>query len=229
MTDVSIHELIRAIEQADSPGRLIGAVRALAARRSEAAVPTLIQVLGYNNPGAAVAAVDGLVQLGSAAVPPLLAQIDGYNYGARAYAVRALAAIADPRALTVLLEAAETDFAPSVRRAAAKGVGFLRWQLLPAAAIVPAQLQAFHTLAKVSEDSDWAIRYAAIVGLQALAIAVSDDNPNLLATIRTRLDALSTRESDAATRSRIQLAQQTLDRLEVRPSGDATFPLIARR
>jgi len=38
-----------------------------------------------------------------------------YNYGARAYSIRALAAIADPCALDVLVTAAATDFAPSVR------------------------------------------------------------------------------------------------------------------
>ena len=47
-------------------------------------------------------AVAGLTELGEIAVPQLLDQIDDYNYGARAYSIRTLAAIADPRALDIL-------------------------------------------------------------------------------------------------------------------------------
>jgi len=114
-------ELIQSVEQADSPARLVAAVHSLAAAKLEAGIPTLITILGYNNPEAAVVALEGLVQLGDVAVLPLLEQLDYYNYGPRAYSFRALAAIADPQALEKLLSAAETDFAPSVRRAAAKG------------------------------------------------------------------------------------------------------------
>jgi urease accessory protein UreF len=89
-------ELIRAVEQADSPARLVAAVQTLAAAHLETGISTLIAVLGYNNPTAAVAAVEGLTQLGAAAVQPLMEQLDEYNYGARAYAIRALAALADP-------------------------------------------------------------------------------------------------------------------------------------
>ncbi|PLZ47157.1 HEAT repeat domain-containing protein, partial [Fischerella thermalis] len=109
-------QLIRAVVEADSPARMIAAVQKLAAAQDEAAIPTLIAVFGYNNPAAAIAAVTGLTQLGEVAVPQLLEQIDDYNYGARAYSIRALAAIADPRALDVLLASAASDFAPSVRR-----------------------------------------------------------------------------------------------------------------
>jgi len=105
-------ELIQSVEQADSPSRLVAAVRALAEARLEAGIPTLIAVLGYNNPEAAVAAIAGLVQLGDVAVQPLIERLDDYNYGARAYSFRALAAIAHPDSLDTLLSAAETDFAP---------------------------------------------------------------------------------------------------------------------
>ena len=59
MTDsAQTQELILAVEQADSPARLVAAVRNLAAAVDEAGISTLIAVLGYNNPVAAVAAVD---------------------------------------------------------------------------------------------------------------------------------------------------------------------------
>ncbi|MBD1944445.1 HEAT repeat domain-containing protein [Coleofasciculus sp. FACHB-712] len=199
MTD-SPQELIRAIEQADSPGRLVASVRALAAARLEVGIPTLIAVLGYNNPGAAVAAVEGLIQLGEIAVQPLLEKLDAYDYGARAYAIRALAGIADPRALDILVEAAVTDFAPSVRRAAAKGLGNLRWHTLNAEQIQSAIARALETLLLISQDQDWAIRYAAVVGLQALSTQLE-----VRPSIQKRLAEMAL-DNDPAVRARVQLA-----------------------
>jgi phycocyanobilin lyase beta subunit len=132
-------KLIQSVEQADSSQKLLDAVQSLAAARLEEGIPTLIATLSYNNPGAAVAAVDGLVQLGEVAVPKLLNLLDDYNYSGRAWAIRALAGIGDPRALETLREAAETDFAMSVRRSAAKGLGNLRWSDLPAQDVPAAQ------------------------------------------------------------------------------------------
>ncbi len=194
--------LIRAVEQADSAPRLVAAVKDLAAAEVEAGISTLIAVLGYNNPTAAVAAVQGLIQIGSPAVQPLIDQLDDYNYGARAYAIRALAAIADPRALDILLASAATDFAPSVRRAAAKGLGNLRWRELPAQQQSVAQAKALQTLAVIAQDADWSIRYAAVVGLQSLATT-----SKLTSQIQDKLAQILETEKDAAVRSRVQLAQ----------------------
>lgn len=198
-----IHALITAVEQADSPERLVGAVQALAAAQSEAGMPTLIAALGYNNPAAAAIAMKGLIQMGEAAVLPLLQLLDDYNYGARAWAIRALAAIADPRALDVLLSAAATDFAPSVRRAAAKGVGKLRWLELPTEAVRAAQRRTLETLLQIAEDADWSIRYAAIVGLQELANALEQPEA---AAILAKLQALAATDPDLAVQVRSQWA-----------------------
>ncbi|MBW4439979.1 MAG: HEAT repeat domain-containing protein [Plectolyngbya sp. WJT66-NPBG17] len=206
-TDPSIQLLIQAVEAADSPAKLVGAVHALAQTRSTEAIPTLICALGFNNPGAALAAVSGLVTLGEGAIPVLLEQIDGYNYGARAYSLRALAAIADPRALEALIKAAEADFAPSVRRAAIKGLGQLRWQQLEPTARESAQSQALKTLLFVAEDVDWATRYAAIVGLQNwLTSADLVDRASAIA----QLDRILQTDSDGAVRARAALAKQQL-------------------
>ena len=118
-------ELIAAVQGADSSQGLLLATQALAACADPAAASTLVEVLGFNNPGAAVAAVDGLIGLGPGAVDALL-QLDPENYGARAWAVRALAGIGDVRGLELLVDALGTDVAASVRRAAAKGLGALR-------------------------------------------------------------------------------------------------------
>ncbi len=207
----SVNTLVQAIEQANSPADLVTAVQALAAvtksAGSEAGISTLIAVLGYNNPAAAAAAVQGLVQLGDRAVPALLAQIDDYDYGARASSIRALAAIADPRALDVLLAAATDDFAPSVRRAAAKGLGNLRWSRLALEQIQPAQTQALEALCLIARDPDWAIRYAAIVGLQGLVSSEFISEP-LAARILAQLQHLAQADPDLTVQARAQAAQQ---------------------
>jgi len=206
MPDLS--QLTTAIDQATSPVELIGAVQALAAAKLETGIPALIKALGYNNPGAAVVAVGGLVQLGDVAVAPLLEQLDGYNYGARAYAIRALAAIANPRALDVLSEAAATDFAPSVRRAATKGLGHLRWEELLPNQQAQAQRQALQVLLQVSEDPDWAIRYAVAVGLQALGESAIEHST--WRAIHDCLHTLATTDSDLATQARATVARDRL-------------------
>lgn len=168
----TVAELIQAIETADSKGAMVVAVNNLAAAHDVAAIPTLITVLGYNNPGAAVAAVDGLVALGDEAVPALLQQIDGYNYGARAWAIRAVALIGDPRALPVLLETAKGDFALSVRRAAARGLGTVDWSKLTADQTVSSQQEVLNVLIGAAQDPEWVVRYAAMASLEGLAKAL---------------------------------------------------------
>ncbi len=201
-------ELIQAVEQADSSEGLLNAVKALAAAGSQEAIPTLITVLGYNNPGAAVSAVDGLIQIGEPAVQPLLEQLDGYNYGARAWAVRALAGIGDPRGLDILLDAATNDFALSVRRAAARGVGAICWELMPAEQIAEAQKSASKRLLQASQDPEWVVRYAAVGGLQALAGAAVQ--PDWLSEVLSRLDEIVSGDETSAVRARASVAQQKL-------------------
>ena len=201
----NIQSLITAVETADSAPALIGAVRSLAAAQSPEAVTTLITVLGFNNPGAAVAAVDGLVALGQAAVPALLEQLDGYNYGARAWAIRALSIIGDPRALDVLIETARGDFALSVRRAAAKGLGFVDWKALPDERRDSAQTLAIDTLLAALDDPEWVVRYAAIVGLSGL-LSVLPAADAAVENIKARLSTCSQADDEVVVRARAQMA-----------------------
>jgi len=196
--------LIRAVKDADSSERMVSAVQNLVAAKDTAAIPTLIAVFGYNNPAAAVIAVKGLTELGEAAVPQLLEQIDEYNYGARAYSIRTLAAIAHPDALDLLLEAAQTDFAPSVRRAAAKGLGCLQWHKLDDSEQATAQKKALSTLLSIAQDADWAIRYAAVVGLHSLAKI-----PDLQQEIEEKFSQMRALDRAIAVRARVALASQS--------------------
>jgi phycocyanobilin lyase beta subunit len=202
----SIDSLIAAVEVADSAEKLVIAVRRLAARRSPLAIPQLTTVLRYNNPGAAVAAVEGLIEIGEPAIPYLLSNMDGFNYGARAWATRACAGIGDPRALDILLEAALMDFALSVRRAAAKGLGFLRWQSLPPNQQQTVQQTIYDALVKVALDPEWVVRYGAIAGLENLA---KQAPPYQILVVETLTPLIET-ETEAIVQERIHWALQTL-------------------
>lgn len=202
----NIQQLIEAVEAADSATDLLEAVTNLANARHEAAIPTLITILGYNNPGAAVAAVEGLANLGEASVPALLEQIDGYNYGARAWAIRALAEIGDSRALNLLLEAASKDFSFSVRRAAAKGLGKIRWEQLTPDAALKAQEQVMVTLLQVVEDPEWVVRYAAVFGLELLA----KSQAQVREQVRTNFEKFLKMEPELVVRARLQRGLQEL-------------------
>ena len=100
-----------------------------------------------------------------------------------------------------------TDFAPSVRRAAAKGLGTLHWHQLAQEQVREAQATALQALLQVSQDPDWAIRYAAVVGLQTLASGAND----LKVPIQNRFEQMLSSEADAAVRARVLRAKQLLD------------------
>ncbi len=165
----AIDTLITELEQASSAVALLRATGALARTADPRAAAALVQVLGFNNPGAAVAAVDGLIAIGSPAVDQLL-QLDPRNYGARAWAVRALAGIGDVRGLELLIEALLTDVGPSVRRAAAKGLGSLQLDALAAVERTSIEQRCLQALVEASSDGEWVVRYAVVVGLEGLAL-----------------------------------------------------------
>ncbi len=192
----SLADMIQAIEQAGSPEQLVQAVQALADQRSTEAIPHLIKVLGYNNPTAAVLAMRGLIALGATAVPDLLALMDDYNYAARAYTVRALATIADARALECLTYCALKDFAPSVRRAAIKGLGCI----VKKSGDRSLCLAILDTLQLILKDEDWSMRYAAIASLSYF--------PDYIAESRQLLQAVLQGESDLVVKARLHLALQ---------------------
>lgn len=208
-----VQQLIEAVNKADSADLLLETVEDLAETGDRAAIPTLVEVLGFNNPGAAVAAVDGLIKIGEPVVPYLLENLDGYNYGARAWATRVFAGIGDPSALDLLLKAAVTDFSQSVRRAAAKGLGSILWSKLPSEEVVPAQQKVLKTLLLATEDGEWVVRYAAIVGLEALAHTLAETQPKLLSEITIKFKELTTSEPEAAIRARIKYAMRKGEQL----------------
>jgi phycocyanobilin lyase subunit beta len=212
-TAIPIAQLLQAIETASSASTLADAVEALAKTGDPNATEPLITALGYNNPGAAVAAVDGLIRIGEGAVLPLLSLLDNFNYGARAWAVRALAGIGDPRGLDILLEAAKEDFALSVRRAAARGLGTVKWDSLPLEEQMEGQRRCLDVLLSCAQDPEWVVRYAAISGVQCLSVAIAKVHLQTLPQVVAQLEELRSQESTLAVKARILWAQQQVQSL----------------
>ncbi|MGD1875030.1 MAG: HEAT repeat domain-containing protein [Mastigocoleus sp.] len=213
MTD--IQKLINTVEEADSASKLLDAVEELAAAKSPASTPNLIAALSYNNPGAAVAAVDGLIGIGKPAVKPLLELIDAHNYTARAWAIRALAGIGDPRGLETLLDAADNDFALSVRRAAARGLGTVLWDEMVPEGVKAAQIKVLDVLMRVCKDPEWVVRYAAVSGLENLAQSTFNTYVELVLEVDKYFLELLETEENLTVQSRIKLALQRLQQLTI--------------
>ena len=201
---MTFNEMLQAIEDADSAVKLADAIKLLAESENLESIPHLIRSLGYNNPGAAVAAVDGLIALGEASVLPLLELLDGYNYSARAWALRALSGIGDPRSLSLLLDTAQNDFALSVRRAAARGLGTIKWEQMDAADVPTAQAQVLQVLLGICADPEWVVRYSAITGVERLlqGLVMGDVRNGAIGL----LEKLAVEDEDLTVRARAELA-----------------------
>lgn len=210
---IPIATLLQEIEAASSASALADAVEALALTGAPEATTPLITALGYNNPGAAVAAVDGLIRIGEGAVEPLLRLLDNFNYGARAWAIRAVAGIGDPRGLEVLLEAASEDFALSVRRAAARGLGTIRWEGLSVERRVEGQRRCLAVLLGCAQDPEWVVRYAAIASVSSLCFAMKKVQPQVIRSVVERLVERQSYEESLAVKARILWAQQQVQGL----------------
>lgn len=199
-----LQALITAVEQADSADDLLAATEALAATGHPSSARCLLEILGFNNPGAAVAAVDGLIAIGEPVVETILGNLDGYNYGARAWSVRALAGIADRRGLPVLERALATDIGPSVRRAAACGLGNLQLSDSPQAEAE--RERCLQGLIQATADGEWIVRYAVAVGLERRLLE-KDCTTAQINTATTALQMLSRDSEDVkVVRARALLA-----------------------
>lgn len=214
--------LIAAVEQADSAASLFQATRDLAgalasqgkeprdAAPPEAALSCLVRILGFNNPGAAVAAVDGLIASGPAAVAPLLAGLDAQNYGARAWAVRALAGIGDVRGLELLEQALSDDVGPSVRRAAAIGLGTLYLEELAPDERTAIQERALVALERGRHDGEWVVRYAVATAMERKALCrheLEEGRSRAVATLASLADEAHEEVTVVRLRARLALSR----------------------
>jgi phycocyanobilin lyase beta subunit len=120
--------------------------------------------------------------------------------------VRVFAGIGDPRALDLLMTSAVEDFSPSVRRAAAKGLGNILWSQLLPEKIPLSKQKVLNTLFLTLTDPEWIVRYAGVVGLESLA----KSNQSLIESISTKLTQVKKQEAEITINARIDLALITL-------------------
>ena len=208
MPSVALDSAIRHLDDARTTPELVRATKDICALKDPAAAPTLIKVLEYNNPAVAAVATQGLVALGRAIVPTLLTSLDAQNYGARAWVVRVISALRDPRGLELLDRALQADIAPSVRRAATRGLA----ELDLVGSTAPADLsRCCLALFRAAHDDEWVVRYAAAYGLEQ-RLTVTPPPKHLAAQGRALLQNLSEEcsESVKVVRLRAQLALQRL-------------------
>lgn len=164
VSSTTVAQLAVELEQATSPEELLRVVRALGTLGQVEGIPLLIRAFGFNQPAVGEAALEEVLRFGELAVKPLLEQIDEFDYGARAYSVRALARIGHGDAYGFLVETIRSDFAPSVRRAAVRGLGRVAAQRP-----LSDQEQALLLLQQCLSNVDWGVRYAAVGSLTDLA------------------------------------------------------------
>ena len=163
MTTTALDQALQTLKRAASTPELVKATQALCALNDVEAAKPLVKVLGFNNPAVAAVATQGLIQLGRDIVPTLLVSLDSRNYGARAWVVKVLAALRDPRGLDLLEHALQADIAPSVRRSATRGLADLE---LPKDTGEDQLERCFQGLLKAGRDDEWVVRYAAAYGLE---------------------------------------------------------------
>jgi phycocyanobilin lyase beta subunit len=73
-----------------------------------------------------------------------------------------------------LEEALASDIGPSVRRAAARGLGQLRLETLEEQHRLAVQGRCLQALVAGCSDGEWVVRYAVAVGLEALGLGLFD-------------------------------------------------------
>ena len=166
-SDSALSQAIASVDAARTSAELMQATTALVRCKDLRSIPKLLEVIGFNNPALAGVALSGLVALGPEAAPHILDRLDPQNYGARAWAVRALAEIANGCALDTLVEALSNDIGPSVRRAAAKGLGHLKLTGDPDE-INSQRQRCLLALSQGCQDGEWVVRYSCCASMERL-------------------------------------------------------------
>ncbi len=207
MTIADLQTAVLQLDRATSTPELVRATKKICALMDPNAAPTLIKVLGYNNPAVAATATQGLIKLGRNIVPTLLNSLDTGNYGARAWIVKVLAALRDPRGLDLLEHALIADIAPSVRRSAVRGLADLD---LDESTALKELARCCNGLLQACEDDEWIVRYAAVYGLER-RLTFSALTPSIENRGRSMLNQLaSEQENVKVVRLRASLALQRL-------------------
>ena len=207
MSASALQKAILALDRATTTSELVEATQTICGLKDLEAAPTLIKVLGFNNPAVGAVATQGLIALGRDVVPILVVNLDVGNYGARAWVVRAIATLRDPRGLDLLEHALNADIAPSVRRSATRGLAEME---LEGSNVSKDFSRCCEALFKAAADNEWIVRYAAAFGLEQ-RFGHNSTNTGLKTQAIAHLEELSSNsEAVKVVKQRAKLALQRL-------------------
>jgi phycocyanobilin lyase beta subunit len=207
MSASALQKAILALDRATTTSELVEATQTICGLKDLEAAPTLIKVLGFNNPAVGAVATQGLIALGRDVVPILVMNLDVGNYGARAWVVRAIATLRDPRGLDLLEHALNADIAPSVRRSATRGLAEME---LEGSNVSKDFSRCCEALFKAAADDEWIVRYAAAFGLEQ-RFGHNSTNTGLKTQAIAHLEELSSNsEAVKVVKQRAKLALQRL-------------------
>eukprot|EP00871_Galdieria_phlegrea_P002149 jgi/Galph1/2935/GphlegSOOS_G1598.1 len=195
---------------AQSPAELVEATRFIASYGDARLIPVLVDVLGFNNPVAAKVALDAIVSYGSSSMPYLLKATAAFNYSVNAYALKALARLGDVSVLEICLQCAYHGTVPNVRRAAVRSLGSLKYSDIERRSVV-------ENLASFLCDSEWSVRYAAVVSMEKLSNSMENQDP-IKDLLQSKLKETSVSDKDPVVRSRALLAVHRLEEYLLRES-----------
>ena len=207
MTASALQTAILALDRATTTSELVAATQTICGLRDLDAAPSLIKVLGFNNPAVGAVATQGLIALGRDVVPILLVNLDVGNYGARAWVIRAIATLRDPRGLDLLEHALKADIAPSVRRSATRGLAEME---LKGPRFAKDFSRCCEALFKAAADDEWIVRYAAAFGLEQRFCQNSTDTGLRRQAIAYLEQLSSNSEAVKVVKQRAKLALQRL-------------------
>ena len=207
MSASALQKAILALDRATTTSELVEATQTICGLKDLEAAPTLIKVLGFNNPAVGAVATQGLIALGRDVVPILVVNLAVGNYGARAWVVRAIATLRDPRGLDLLEHALNADIAPSVRRSATRGLAEME---LEGSNVSKDFSRCCEALFKAAADDEWIVRYAAAFGLEQ-RFGHNSTNIGLKTQAIAHLEELSSNsEAVKVVKQRAKLALQRL-------------------
>ena len=207
MSASALQKAILALDRATTTSELVEATQTICGLKDLEAAPTLIKVLSFNNPAVGAVATQGLIALGRDVVPILVVNLDVGNYGARAWVVRAIATLRDPRGLDLLEHALNADIAPSVRRSATRGLAEME---LEGSNVSKDFSRCCEALFKAAADDEWIVRYAAAFGLEQ-RFGHNSTNTGLKTQAIAHLEELSSNsEAVKVVKQRAKLALQRL-------------------
>ncbi|GJQ14240.1 hypothetical protein GpartN1_g6031.t1 [Galdieria partita] len=197
-----IQERIKTLQKGvQTPRELIETTRRLADYPDNRILPVLVDILGFNNPVAAKIAVKAIVDFGVISKGFLVKATGAFNYAVNAYALKALGLLGCPDTLEVCLHHASQGTVPNVRRAAIIAIGRLRHVETELPGVV-------ESLSAFLDQTDWSIRYAAIVSTESLLMQHSMQRNN---RIVMKLKEMASSDHDFLVRCRAELALRRVE------------------